>query len=167
MAFDFLELAHRRRQESPTDFAVWSASDRETTGDRQMVKDQDIWTKYWRGLDAMCRLEYWTRTWIVQEVLVASKIVIFTNDRVVSWTGLEAVCNALQALSREYLIVANTYLQCLRVCQHDLSDIVSPSKSSSFGPHRRLAMRLYDDSSRRMHLKSAQFLMIKSMDCLV
>jgi hypothetical protein len=48
------------------------------------------WDPGWASFLRMCKRTYWTRLWIIQELLMARKIVIQCSDHKLDWTTFEA-----------------------------------------------------------------------------
>ena len=52
----------------------------------------------WAALANLCRREYWYRTWIIQELLLASKIDLLLGVTKFSWKALEHIANAIKSI---------------------------------------------------------------------
>lgn len=52
-------------------------------------------TKSWAAFANLCRRDYWYRTWIVQELLLASDVYLLCGDTKVSWKALEHIANVI------------------------------------------------------------------------
>jgi hypothetical protein len=59
-----------------------------------------LWKSRWEAFDALCHHEYWTRTWIIQEVLLAKTVVLCGNEMMQPWSSFEALCRALDERPR-------------------------------------------------------------------
>jgi hypothetical protein len=54
----------------------------------------------WAALANLCRREYWHRTWIIQELLLASKIDLLLGDTKFSWKALEHIANVIKSMNK-------------------------------------------------------------------
>ena len=52
----------------------------------------DDGTCLWRELCDICQRQYWTRTWIIQEVILAKDVIIHCGSRQISWAALKFAC---------------------------------------------------------------------------
>ena len=52
--------------------------------------------KDWQSLKRLCRLRYWTRKWIIQEVVFARTVVLHRGDLECSMADFEVLCGELQ-----------------------------------------------------------------------
>ena len=75
------------------DFVQELANDlRDETIDNEDVTDKYFQNEYaaqWVGLGGLCHREYWKRTWILQEVILAINIRIYCGDHYVDWHSFE------------------------------------------------------------------------------
>lgn len=55
----------------------------------------DIDRRCWEALAKLCKREYWHRTWIIQEILLASKIDLLCGGMKISWKELEHMANVI------------------------------------------------------------------------
>lgn len=55
-------------------------------------------TKRWLALRHLCKRAYWSRVWIVQEVVLAKRIKLQCGDSEVKWEGLENILNSMTQL---------------------------------------------------------------------
>src|SRR6266536_1633585 len=55
-------------------------------------------TQRWQALSELCRREYWRRVWIVQEVILARRIIIHYGESEARWLGLENLINGYDAI---------------------------------------------------------------------
>ena len=58
-------------------------------------KWRDIDPRKWLALASLCKREYWHRTWIIQEILLASRIELLCGDDKISWKALEHMANVI------------------------------------------------------------------------
>jgi Heterokaryon incompatibility protein (HET) len=61
----------------------------------EVEKQDDKNDEGWAALANLCRREYWYRTWIIQELLLASNIDLLCGDTKVSWKALEHIANVI------------------------------------------------------------------------
>ncbi|RMZ83442.1 hypothetical protein DV737_g1532, partial [Chaetothyriales sp. CBS 132003] len=52
----------------------------------------DDQTHVWTALQRLCARDYWTRLWIIQEVLLAKELVLFCGERTLSWDAFKYAC---------------------------------------------------------------------------
>lgn len=58
---------------------------------QQLRSGHLYWHTDWESLNLLCKLEYWGRLWIIQEVVLASKITLHWGDSVLHWEDLAKV----------------------------------------------------------------------------
>jgi hypothetical protein len=93
-AFRFLGEVTRRGHLDIYNLRRWVKFDRDF--ERQSLPESGrFWESRWTAFDALCRHEYWTRTWIIQEVLLATRVVLCGNEMMQPWGSFEAICRAL------------------------------------------------------------------------
>ncbi len=49
-------------------------------------------THIWLALQNICGREYWTRLWVIQEVLLAQELILFCGDRTLIWDAFKYAC---------------------------------------------------------------------------
>jgi hypothetical protein len=55
--------------------------------------------KRWDALKALCERKYWSRLWIIQELVLASEIVVYCGVDKVDWSVFSSVCAQLSELT--------------------------------------------------------------------
>jgi hypothetical protein len=58
---------------------------------RSLFRDDDE-THIWLALQKLCARDYWTRLWIIQEVLLAQELILFCGDRSLTWDAFKFAC---------------------------------------------------------------------------
>ena len=58
---------------------------------RSLFGDDDE-THIWLALQSLCARDYWTRLWIIQEVLLAKELILFCGDRSLTWEAFKYAC---------------------------------------------------------------------------
>ena len=58
---------------------------------RSLFGDDDE-THIWLALQHLCSRAYWTRLWVIQEVLLAQDLIIFCGDRTLTWDAFKYAC---------------------------------------------------------------------------
>ncbi|RMZ87455.1 hypothetical protein DV736_g5315, partial [Chaetothyriales sp. CBS 134916] len=91
-ALRFLQFVHER---------VGSGRDGEEDDDRGGNSPVRVFTNLfgnddqmhvWTALQRLCERDYWTRLWIIQEVLLAKELVLFCGERTLSWDAFKYAC---------------------------------------------------------------------------
>lgn len=99
---------------------------------KSSVKDYD-----WRSLRNLCRLRYWTRKWIIQELIMARSVVLQAGNSKFSMTDLETFCRQLHQIKNN-----NTDRELFNTWTKIWDDIVS-------GPAGRLALQRSEANDRQ------------------
>jgi hypothetical protein len=99
IAFRFLGEVTRRGHRDSHELRRWINFDRGSEGTSRPESSR-LWKSRWQAFDALCRHEYWTRTWIIQEVLLAKTVVLCGSEMMQPWSSFEALCRALDERPR-------------------------------------------------------------------
>lgn len=91
------------------------------------------------AIKSFCYREYWTRLWIIQEILLATDILICCGDESLSWS----------ALSSFFALLTKPFSSSLETTElsHEMDRIVNAIDDS-------IPARLFRDSSKIRHLKT-------------
>lgn len=56
---------------------------------KDITESHDDFLEAWTALQNLCHREYWSRTWIIQEIELARHLHVYCGDRLVSWNALQ------------------------------------------------------------------------------
>lgn len=89
----------------------------------------------WHALQQLCSQEYWQRVWIVQEVVLADRIIIQCGNDTARWTGLENLIQDYDVMykPRAALECPNAFLKSLPVKLHQLRKLHRGSSGCRLG----------------------------------
>lgn len=70
-----------------------------------------IWSsQQGRAVLALCERPYWTRVWIIQEVMMARNITVFCGDKNFEWRDIERTFNNLELIAKRGRIEHHQYV---------------------------------------------------------
>jgi hypothetical protein len=60
--------------------------------------DKLVFREHWEAVEQLCESEYWKRLWIIQEVVLARKVLVMWGAAVLPFTAFNTVCDRITLL---------------------------------------------------------------------